>query len=184
MEKEKYIRLSRFLCRVLRHEPDLIGLNIEYDEGWVDVKELIEKSQANGKKLTIEILEEIVSTDSKKRYSFNYDNTKIKANYGHSIPINPNYEICSPIKNLYHGTATRFIDSILKSGINSKSRNLVHLSVDIDTAKSVGKRHGKPVVLEIDVKSMIDDGYKFYQAPNGVWLTDEVPVKYIINKMF
>lgn len=171
------VRLSRYLCRVLRHHPEEIELKID-DRGWADTTELIEKVNTK-KKIDMETLEYIVENDQKGRYSFNEDKTKIRVNYGHSIPVNPDYEIASPNTILYHGTATRFLDSIFKKGILSKGRNLVHLSKDIETAQIVGARHGEPIVLEIDTKAMEQDGYKFYKSVNGIWLTDKVPVKYI-----
>lgn len=171
------VRLSRYLCRVLRHHPEEIDLNVD-DRGWADTVELIKKVNTK-KKIDMETLEYIVENDQKGRYSFNEDKTKIRVNYGHSIPVNPDYEIASPETILYHGTATRFLDSIFKKGILSKGRNLVHLSKDIETAQIVGARHGKPIVLEIDTKGMEQDGYKFYKSVNGIWLTDKVPVKYI-----
>ena len=171
------VKLSQFLCLILRHHPEEIDLKLD-SNGWANTNELIKKVNTK-RKIDLETLEYIVENDKKQRYSFNKDKSKIRANYGHSIPVNPDYEISSPENILYHGTATRFLDSILKSGILSKGRNLVHLSTDIETAKIVGARHGKPIVLEINTKNMERDGYKFYKSMNGIWLTDEVPVKYI-----
>ena len=170
-------RLSRFLCFVLRHHPEEIDLKLD-SKGWANTQELIKKVNTK-RKIDLKTLEYIVQNDQKGRYSFNEDKTKIRVNYGHSIPVDPDYEIASPETVLYHGTATRFLESIFKSGILSKGRNLVHLSKDIETAKIVGARHGKPIVLEINTKNMERDGYKFYKSMNGIWLTDEVPVKYI-----
>lgn len=170
-------RLSRYLCLVLRHHPEEIDLKVD-SKGWADTNELIKKVNTK-RKIDLETLEYIVETDKKGRYSFNEDKSKIRVNYGHSIPVDPDYEIASPETILYHGTATRFLDSILKKGILSKGRNLVHLSKDIETAQIVGARHGKPIVLEVDTKATERDGYKFYKSVNGIWLTDKVPVKYI-----
>ena len=124
-------------------------------------------------------LEEIVSTDNKQRYSFNEDKTLIRANQGHSIPVDVELEEVTPPDILYHGTGEKFVSSINKLGLIPKSRLYVHLSKDIDTAKNVGKRHGNPIIYSVDCKKMIADGYKFYLSVNGVWLTKEVPIKYL-----
>ncbi len=127
----------------------------------------------------MDILEEIVRTDNKSRYSFNENKTLIRANQGHSIPVDVELREATPPDVLYHGTATKFIENIKQSGIKSKSRLYVHLSKDLDTAVDVGNRHGKCAVLIINTKKMFDDGIKFYLSQNGVWLTKYVDWKYV-----
>ena len=128
----------------------------------------------------MEELLEIVATNNKKRYEFNDDKTKIRARQGHSVNVNVDLRECVPPDILYHGTATRFLDSILKKGINKGTRLHVHLSPDEETAVRVGERHGSPVVLRINARQMHDDGLKFYLSNNGVWLTDFVAPNYLI----
>lgn len=176
MNKDK---LSKFLSLILRHKPSEIGITLD-EHGWANVNELIEGINSSGRVINMELLEEIVKTDNKGRYSFNEDKTLIRANQGHSIPVDVELKESIPPDVLYHGTATKFIDSIKKQGIKSMSRLYVHLSKDLDTAVKVGSRHGKCVVLKIDAKKMFKDGIKFYLSENGVWLTKYVDWKYIL----
>ena len=171
--------LSKFLAFILRHKPEEIGITLD-EHGWANVDELIEGiNKKSGYSANIYILDEIVRTDDKQRYSFNEDKTLIRANQGHSIPVDVELKETMPPDILYHGTATRFMGGILNEGIKSMSRLYVHLSQNIETAHKVGKRHGKPVVLEIDSKRMHSEGIKFYLSENGVWLTSYVDSKYI-----
>ena len=126
----------------------------------------------------MEDLEEIVSTDEKQRYCFNDDKTLIRANQGHSIPVDVELEEIAPPEHLYHGTGEKYASSIEEQGILHKSRLYVHMSADYETAMKVGSRHGKPVVYRIMAGKMASDGFKFYKSVNGVWLTKEVPVQY------
>lgn len=171
-------RLSIFLSLILRHKPSEIGVTLD-EHGWADVNELIEGINASGRAIDMETLEEIVKTDNKRRYSFNENKTLIRANQGHSVPVDVELKESTPPNVLYHGTATRFIDSIRQQGIKSMSRLYVHLSKDLDTAVKVGNRHGKCIVLQIDAKKMFEDGIKFYLSDNEVWLTKFVDWKYV-----
>ena len=168
-------KLSKFLSLVLRHKPEAAHITLDA-EGWADVDELIKNNQP---RFTKEILEEIVATDNKNRYSFSEDGKKIRANQGHSVHIDLKLEPMTPPKVLYHGTATRFLKSIMSEGLKPMSRIQVHLSELYETAVSVGKRHGKVVVLDVDAEQMAADGILFYCSKNGVWLTDNVPAKYL-----
>lgn len=170
-------KLSVFISLVLRHKPN--AANIVLDEhGWANVEELLNGINETGRKIDMDILEKIVATDNKQRYSFNQEKTLIRANQGHSIPVDVELKEEEPPGFLYHGTATRFLDAILNDGLKPMSRLYVHLSKDIETALKVGKRHGDPIVLKVCSGDMYKDGYKFYLAENGVWLTKKVDVKY------
>ena len=170
---------SKFISLILRHKPETIGISLD-EHGWADVRELIEGINASGNyHLDVELLEEIVRTDKKQRYSFNEDHTMIRANQGHSIPVDVELEEKTPPAVLYHGTGEKYTESIDSQGLIPKSRLYVHLSSDIETAKKVGSRHGRPVIYRVDCASMTADGYKFYLSVNNVWLTKEVPVKYL-----
>lgn len=174
----KLDKLSVFISLVLRHQPDAAGIRLD-EHGWANVDELIEGICNTGRTIDMGILEEIVRTDNKQRYSFNEDKTLIRANQGHSIPVDVELEEKQPPQYLYHGTAERFLDSIMIEGLRPMSRLYVHLSKDKETAVKVGKRHGKPVVLKIKAEEMWKDGIKFYLSQNGVWLTKYVDKKYI-----
>jgi putative RNA 2'-phosphotransferase len=179
MSQDK-IRISKFLSLVLRHKPDIIGLNLD-NEGWAFVTELIDKSAAAKVFFDSAVLQEIVDTNDKKRFSYNADKTKIRAVQGHSIGVDLNLKPVTPPDILYHGTAKKFWDSIDKIGLEKRSRQYVHLSSDEQTAHKVGIRHGEPLILKIDSKEMILSGHQFFLSENGVWLTDHVPRKFIQN---
>ena len=168
---------SKYISLILRHKPETIGITLD-EHGWADVGELI-SGIAKTHKMNMDILEEIVSTDEKQRYSFNDDKTKIRANQGHSIQVDVELEEMRPPEILWHGTGEKFTGSIDEQGLIPKSRLYVHLSKDEETAFKVGTRHGKPVLYIVKAEEMFKDGYKFYLSENGVWLTKEVPVKYL-----
>ena len=149
------------------------------ENGWANVDELIAKSTNDSQGFTFEELDEIVETNDKKRFIFNEDKTRIRANQGHSIDINLALIPQQPPEFLYHGTAQGNINSILEKGIEKRSRQHVHLSQDKETASKVGMRHGKPVILTINTQKMFEDGLEFYLSENNVWLTDFVDIKYI-----
>lgn len=177
MEKElKHI--SKFISLVLRHRPEVIDLQLD-EQGWANVDELIEKMRAKGTIIDREILDNVVATNDKQRFAFNEAKTMIRANQGHSIEVDLNLKPIEPPVILYHGTAETNLHDIKKMGLIKKSRQYVHLSATIETAKAVGGRHGKPIVLTIEALKMHQDGYLFYLSDNQVWLTDAVPVNYI-----
>ena len=127
----------------------------------------------------MEDLERIVRNDDKQRYSFNQDKTLIRANQGHSIPVDVELEKKNPPEILWHGTGKKYVESIDQEGLIPKTRLYVHLSSDYDTAIKVGKRHGEPVIYKVDTKRMTEDGYEFFLSVNGVWLTKRVPSLYL-----
>lgn len=176
MNEDQKKKISKFLSYVLRHHPELIDLNLN-ENGWADVKELITKSTNDSQGFTFEELDEIVQTNSKKRFAFNEDQTKIRASQGHSIGINLALIPQRPPEFLFHGTAQNNAASILEIGIEKRSRQHVHLSSDRETAANVGMRHGKPVILTVSTGKMFEDGIQFYLSENKVWLTDFVDSK-------
>lgn len=174
--KANKTHIGKYLAFILRHDPDSIGLKLDKN-GWADIDELIRKSK--NVKLTRELIEEIVRTDNKQRYRISDDGSKIRASQGHSIKIDLGLKPKKPPKYLYHGTAEHFVDSILSKGIEKRRRQDVHLSLNEETARAVGQRHGKPVILRIKAEEMNKKGYKFRLSDNKVWLTDEVPPEFI-----
>ena len=169
---------SKFLSLVLRHKPEVIDLTLD-ENGWADIKELITKASAKDVILSQEIIKVVIETNDKQRFTYNDVKSKIRANQGHSIKIDIDLESVEPPSLLYHGTAKRNIDSILEKGIDKRNRQHVHLSNEIETAKNVGSRHGKPIIIIIDASQMHRDGIKFYLLKNKVWLTEFVDAKYI-----
>lgn len=172
-------RASKFLSLILRHRPETINLQLD-KEGWADVNDLLAGMQEKGwDNFSKNNLEEVVRDNNKQRFSFNENKTKIRANQGHSVKVDLGLKSVKPPKNLFHGTVSKFLDSIKNEGLKKRSRQHVHLSADIPTAVSVGSRRGKPIILTIPSLQMHEDGFKFYLSKNGVWLTDRVPNHYI-----
>lgn len=175
---KKLDKLSVFISLVLRHKPEAAGITLD-EHGWANVEELLDGINNIGRKIDMGVLEEIVRTDHKQRYRFNEDKTLIRANQGHSIPVDVELKEEEPPEFLYHGTADRFIKAIMEEGLKPMSRLYVHLSKDIETAAKVGKRHGKPVILKVHSGQMCREGIRFYLSENGVWLTKKVEVRYL-----
>lgn len=169
--------ISKFISLILRHKPEVIGISLD-EHGWADVEELI-LGISKTREFNREMLEEIVRTDQKQRYSFNEDKTLIRANQGHSIPVDVELDVVSPPEILWHGTGEKYTASIEKMGLIPKSRLYVHLSAQQETAYQVGQRHGKVVIYRVLARKMQEDGYIFYRSQNGVWLTKEVPLCYL-----
>ena len=171
--------ISKFLSYVLRHRPDTIGITLDL-EGWTDISALIMAAANCGKHLDRDLIQALVTKGHKKRFAFSEDGLRIRALQGHSTEnVDIKYEAHIPPEFLFHGTATSHIESILKKGLMPRSRQYVHLSQDEHTALAVGKRHGKPIVLRIKSLLMYEQGYKFFQAENGVWLAGKIPTEFI-----
>ena len=173
-------RVSKLLSLFLRHQPETLGIALD-ENGWTDVATLLIKLKNKGYQISFDQLHHIVETNNKKRFAFNADESQIRASQGHSVEVDLGYIEKQPPQFLYHGTATRFLELILAEGLKKMSRHQIHLSSDEQTARSVGSRHGKPVVLVIKAEEMAADGHVFYQSENGVWLTDQVPAIYIVH---
>jgi putative RNA 2'-phosphotransferase len=178
MDEKRKTQISKFLSLVLRHKPEVVGLKLE-EGGWIPVEALLEACQNHGKRFTLAELRETVETNDKKRFAFDETKTKIRANQGHSVDAKIEFEEKLPPAVLYHGTAERNLDLILSEGLKKMARHHVHLSADTETARAVGARYGKPVILLVDAGRMFDKGFKFFVSANGVWLTDAVPPEFL-----
>jgi len=178
LSDKRITSLSKFLSLVLRHKPQTIGLELD-KQGWTAVDTLIAKMNANGKSIDFTGLETIVKANNKQRFSFNEDKTLIRANQGHSIKIELGYQPTTPPPFLYHGTAERNLSSIFEVGLEKRNRHHGQLRTKIITVTDVGKRYGKPVILEVLAGKMDEAGFTFFKSENGVWLTDHVPVDYL-----
>ena len=170
-------RISKKLSLLLRHRPELFQLKLD-KHGWCRVDELIRAAQKNKFLLDLPTLQQVVAENDKNRFSFSADGKKIRANQGHSIPIELGYLPTEPPEFLYHGTATRFLKSIRQQGLQKRNRHHVHLSAERATATQVGARHGVPVILTVRSRQMYRAGFEFFLSANGVWLTEAVPTKY------
>jgi putative RNA 2'-phosphotransferase len=178
MDEKRKTQISKFLSLVLRHKPEVVGLKLE-EGGWIPVESLIEACKNHGKRFTLAELHETVETNDKKRFTFDERGQKIRATQGHSVAVEIGFEERVPPAVLYHGTAERNLESILENGLKKMARHHVHLSADTETARAVGARYGKPVILLVDAGRMFDKGFKFYVSANGVWLVDAVPPEFL-----
>ncbi|MDD2899549.1 MAG: RNA 2'-phosphotransferase [Desulfuromonadaceae bacterium] len=173
-------KLSKFLSLVLRHKPDTIGLSLD-EGGWAEIDRLVEKAGKAGMQMNAALVRQVVATSDKQRFCISPDGTHIRANQGHSIPVELMLNESQPPDLLYHGTAIQNIRSIRNVGIRPEKRNYVHLSPNAEMAFKVGGRHGKPVVLTILAADMFQNGIKFFLSENGIWLTDYVAPEYLIR---
>ena len=174
------VALSRFLSFVLRHQPGSIGLELDAG-GWVGVEALLEAAGRAGRVITRGQLERAVATNSKQRFALSADGARVRASQGHSVPVDLGLERREPPLVLFHGTAERFLASILEGGLVARGRQQVHLSVDRETAQAVGRRHGRPIVLAVEARLMHRAGHAFTVSDNGVWLTESVPDEYLVE---
>ncbi|WP_299485397.1 RNA 2'-phosphotransferase [Acaryochloris sp. IP29b_bin.137] len=172
--------VSKFLSYVLRHRPDAIDLKLD-SGGWANISELLQCAANHDHVLTEEIIRAVVVQNDKQRFRLSDDGQLIRANQGHSIPVDLDLQALNPPCPLFHGTAKRFLESIMARGLLPSGRQYVHLSTAYETAIAVGKRHGHPIILEIKAQQMHQDGFLFYRSENGVWLTEYVPANYLVE---
>ncbi|MEU0539218.1 RNA 2'-phosphotransferase [Nocardia sp. NPDC005978] len=178
MNEKEITRLSKRMSNWLRHNPEAIGLTPD-SAGWVPVAALLKQAAAHGKGFSRDQLGAVVEQNNKKRFEFDESGLRIRARQGHSIPVELGYEPAEPPPVLYHGTGERSVGLILAQGLRPMNRHDVHLSLDLDTARQVGGRHGKPAILCVDTVAMRRDGHEFFVTGNGVWLVDSVPPHYL-----
>jgi putative RNA 2'-phosphotransferase len=174
----RLVRISKFLAKHLRHAPGAIGLTLDA-EGWAGVDELLAASARHGFAIAYDDLIAVVETNDKRRYAFDAAGERIRAVQGHSVAVDLGLEPREPPETLYHGTVERFLASISERGLVPGTRRHVHLSADVETARKVGARRGRPVVLEVAAGRMHRDGLAFFRSENGVWLADAVPPVYL-----
>jgi putative RNA 2'-phosphotransferase len=178
MDAKRLVAVSKFLSRHVRHAPADLGLTLQ-PGGWVEVADLLAGCARRGMAITAEELAEVVRSSDKQRFAFDETGTRIRANQGHSVDVDLQLEPLEPPPVLYHGTPSRNVEVILQDGLARMARHHVHLSPDVATARKVGQRRGKPVILAIDCAAMHARGHRFYCSANGVWLTDEVPAEFL-----
>jgi putative RNA 2'-phosphotransferase len=174
----RLITISKFLSKHLRHAPEALGLTLR-PGGWVAVDDLLAASRQSGFDISYDELLDCVETNDKQRFSFDDSGDLIRANQGHSVAVDLQLQDSAPPEILYHGTVERFLAAILEEGLKKGKRHHVHLTVDIETARRVGARRGKPVILKVAAARMRAEGATFYLSANGVWLTDSVPAQFL-----
>jgi putative RNA 2'-phosphotransferase len=172
------VRISKLLSYGLRHAPGELGLALD-GAGWAEVASVLRSLAARGEQVTAADLAAIVRASDKQRFALSEDGTRIRANQGHSIPVDLGLVPSEPPERLYHGTVARFVGAIRASGLQRGARQRVHLSIDTPTAQAVGARRGTPVVLVVRAREMHAAGHVFHRADNGVWLTERVPAEYL-----
>ena len=179
--------LPKYLCLLLRHQPEKAELDMD-EHGWVSVEQLIDGvNRHSSYKLDRELLEQIVAEDNKGRYRYDEKHEKIKCCQGHSVPwVEPELEYCEPPEFLYHGTTTKALEAIEESGaIKKMARHAVHMQADISKAwQSAERWHKTSIVLKIAALEMNKDGFRFGVTENEVWCTEEVPVRYICDRVY
>ena len=178
MEARRLVKVSKWLALHLRHRPERIGLTLD-EAGWADVDDLLARARAANFALTRAELAEVVVTNDKRRYELDAGGGRIRAVQGHTVAVDLGLVPIPPPAVLYHGTTERFLAPILTEGLRPMGRHHVHLSPDVDTARVVGRRRGRPVVLEVAAERMASEGRLFFRSANGVWLCDEVPVRFL-----
>jgi putative RNA 2'-phosphotransferase len=178
MKNDQLIRVSKYLAKYLRHSPHELGLTLQ-PGGWVAVDDLLGAAEKNGFPVSYDDLVECVETNDKQRFAFDVTGEMIRANQGHSVEVDLQLEEREPPDVLYHGTVERFVASIEEKGLVRGKRHHVHLSKDVETARKVGARRGKPVILKVDAGRMYLDGHTLLLSANGVWLTEAVPPTYL-----
>ena len=178
MDEKRLVKVSRYLSKHLRHRPERLGLRLE-PGGWVGVDELLEACARQRFPIGREELREVVERNDKRRFAFDPSGTRIRAQQGHSVPVDLGLEPLAPPPVLYHGTNEAALSAILQEGLSPMGRHHVHLSPDPETAEKVGARRGRPVVLEVDSGRMSREGHAFYRSGNGVWLVEAVPPRYL-----
>lgn len=178
MDEVRLVKVSKFLSKHLRHDPQALGLTLG-EGGWVGVPDLLAALGKRRFSLSREELEEVVARNSKQRFSFDATGTRIRANQGHSVPVDLQLRPVLPPNVLYHGTGHLTAPIVALEGLQKMRRHHVHLSADAETARNVGARHGRPVIFTIDTAAMACDGHVFFRSDNGVWLTDHVPPEFL-----
>jgi putative RNA 2'-phosphotransferase len=178
MDDKRRTQVSKYLSKHLRHEPERLGLTLG-PGGWVAVDALLRASADHGFAITSDELREVVESSDKQRFAFDAAGTMIRANQGHSVDVDLQLVPTAPPEALFHGTGEGSVESILASGLERQARHHVHLSPDAETARRVGMRHGRPVVLTVAAGDMARAGHEFFVSANGVWLVDAVPPEYL-----
>ena len=175
---KKLTTISKFMSLVLRHQPQHIGLTLNA-AGWADVADLLARAGGAGRAITRDQLNEVVATSDKRRFALSDDGLRIRANQGHSVEVDLGLPPVTPPEFLFHGTASRFVASVMATGLERRSRHHVHLTEDVTIGRAVGARYGVPVILRIAAGEMAAHGHVFFRSANDVWLVEEVPARFI-----
>ncbi len=171
---------SKFLSLILRHAPETANVRLDA-HGWVSVPELLGRLKAKDSQWSLAGLQDLVASSEKQRFELSADASRIRARQGHSLRVDLELEPQQPPELLFHGTVPKFIESIRAQGLLKGSRQHVHLSADVETARKVGQRRGKAVILHVRSRDLCQSGVPFFLSSNGVWLVDHVPAAFILG---
>ncbi|MFG3404222.1 RNA 2'-phosphotransferase [Streptomyces sp. NPDC048142] len=177
MDERRTVKVSKYLSKHLRHQPERIGLTLD-ENGWVAVEELLRAAARHGFVVSRADLDHVVAANDKRRFTVEGD--RIRANQGHTVAVDLDLPPAEPPAYLYHGTVARAMDAIRAEGLRPMARHHVHLSPDRETATRVGARRGRPLVLTVDTAAMHRAGHVFRVSANGVWLADAVPPRFLL----
>ena len=178
MDETRLIKVSKYLSKHLRHQPQRLGLTLELG-GWVPIDDLLAACARLHFPISRAELDEVIARNNKQRFALDPTGTRIRANQGHSVAVDLQLAPVAPPATLYHGTAAHLVETIQREGLKKMARHHVHLSRDVETARIVGTRHGPPVVFAVDAAAMQQAGHPFYCSANGVWLVEAVPPQYL-----
>lgn len=181
-DKQRRIKLSKFLALLLRHQPERFGLELD-EAGWASLPRVVEvlddlphlrwADRSDVMRLARE-----GTGDGKKRFEVEED--RIRARYGHSLERRVAYEPVRPPERLYHGTSPEALETIRREGLKPMGRQYVHLSPDRETALRVGSRHAPhPVVITVRAAAAHEAGVAFYHPGEGVYLAEPIPPAYL-----
>ncbi|MFF3428812.1 RNA 2'-phosphotransferase [Streptomyces sp. NPDC002602] len=176
MDDRRTVKVSKYVSKHLRHQPERIGLVLDR-HGWVEIEDFLNAAAGHGFPITRAELDHVVAANDKQRFAI--DGTRIRASQGHTIAVDLDLPEAEPPAYLYHGTVAATLDAIRAEGLRPMARHHVHLSPDRETATRVGARRGRPVVLSVDAGAMRAAGHVFRISANGVWLVDAVPPEFL-----
>lgn len=172
--------LSRIMAGCLRHSPERYDLKMD-PHGWVQVADFvnaIKRKRRELRWLNPHHVQALIVTEPKGRYQF--ANNMIRATYGHTLDVDLDLPTNNIPDKLFYPATPEEIDLLLETGLKPIDRKKVHLSKTVENAIEAGRsRVEKPLVLEIDAKNAIADGLVIQRAATTVFLTNEIPPKYL-----
>lgn len=179
MNSIDFIQLSKTVSHALRHETQSYNLNLD-NQGWVLLSALVIALNSKGIQVDEFDINKMVELSEKKRHQTL--NCKIRAYYGHSVKDKILKNPVEPPEFLYHGTVQNSLTDILEKGLLPMERQYVHLSIDRSKAEMVdSRRKSDLVILTIRAKEAFLNNIQFYKEENGIWLSDQIPSKYIVE---
>lgn len=168
--------LSRWLLKVLRHNPEAAGVNMDRD-GWVPMQEIVSSLPPHlipfsnlPHKYLVELIEHLLW----QRIQLVDEN--IRATYGHTTRLLDPVESHTPDAPLFHGTSWELWPLIKHVGLVPAGRRYVQLTTDFEYANRIALgRSANPLVLQVATQAALDVGVKFCNFGIHVWQCTAVP---------